>query len=104
MKQKSDISVKEVEMFLLEMKEQSFDINTPLNNVFIFFFLFIFFLFFLFSFSQFFLQNHFSLKKKGETALFFAAENGHKQIVQFLLEKENPNLDFQDQVFFLLIF
>ena len=35
------------------------------------------------------------------TPLLIAAFKGHKQIVQILLEKGNPNVDFADQVLLL---
>ena len=44
-----------------------------------------------FSFFSFFSQKD---------GLFFAAQNGSEQIIQFFLEKGEPNVDLADQVFF----
>ena len=61
-----------------------------------------FFFFFFFSLFSFF---YFLNVKCGVTPLYIAAENGHKQIVQILMEKGKPNIDLPDQVLlFLLIF
>ena len=47
------------------------------------------FFFFLFSLSHFFLF-FFECKKNGVTPLLIAAQEGHEQIAQLLLEKGNP--------------
>ena len=36
--------------------------------------------------------------KNGATPLFVAAQKGHEQIVQILLEKGNPNVELADKV------
>ena len=54
-----------------------------------FLFLFFHFLIFLFFFNV----------KDGTTPLFIAAQNGHEQIVQILLEKGGPNVDLAMKVF-----
>ena len=59
---------------------------------FSFFFLF-HFLIFLFFFNV----------KDGLTPLFVAAENGHEQIVEILLEKGKPNVNLPDQVILLIV-
>ena len=66
------------------------------------FFLFFFFLFFFFFFSLFhcFFFETFSFPKGGETPLYVAAKNGHKQIVQLLLEKAHPNVNLVNKVYF----
>ena len=55
--------------------------------------------FFTFSFFYFFLKN----VKTGATPLYIAAQNGHEQIVQLLLEKGKPNVDLPDQVILLIV-
>ena len=42
-------------------------------------------------------------QKDGTTPLYVAAENGHEQTVQILLEKGEPNVDLADQVLLLSI-
>ena len=42
--------------------------------------------------------------KDGVTPLFVAAQKGHEQTVQILLEKGKPNVDLADQVFVLFIY
>ena len=60
-----------------------------------------------FSFSFLFSFSHFSIfffnVKNGVTPLYIAAQNGHEQIVQLLLEKGNPNVDLPDQVILLIL-
>ena len=57
---------------------------------------------FLFQFSHF---SIFSFNFKGIfTPLFIAAQNGHEQIVQILLEKGKPNVDLAKKVLFLFVF
>ena len=62
----------------------------------------------LFSFFFFFFSvSHFSIflnVKDGRTPLYIAAQNGHEQIVQLLLEKGKPNVDLADQVILLFVF
>ena len=41
--------------------------------------------------------------KDGTTPLCVAAENGHKQIVEILLEKGKPNVDLPDEVILLIV-
>ena len=41
--------------------------------------------------------------KDGRTPLYIAAQNGHEQIVEILLEKGNPNVDLADHQVILLI-
>ena len=41
--------------------------------------------------------------KDGTTPLYIAAQNGHEQIVQILLEKGEPNVDLADQVILLIV-
>ena len=68
-------------------------------------FLFFFFLFFHFFFFIFLFFAFFFISKKEATPLFVAAQKGHEQIVQLLLEKGNPNVDFAVMVLlFLLLF
>ena len=59
----------------------------------LFFFFFFQFLIFSFSFFDIFLNV-----KNGRTPLFVAAQYGHEQIVQILLEKGKPNVDFTNKV------
>ena len=59
----------------------------------VFFFFFFHFLIFLFFFNV----------KDGVTPLLIAAANGHKQIVEILLEKGKPNVDLPDQVLLLIV-
>ena len=64
--------------------------------------LFIYFSFFsLFIFSL----SHFSIfnVKDGVTPLYIAAERGYEQIVEILLEKGKPNVDFADEVILLIV-
>ena len=42
--------------------------------------------------------------KNGATPLYIAAFKGHKQIVQILLEKGNPNVNLADEVILLIVF
>ena len=56
--------------------------------------------FFSFSLSHFFFYIH---VKYGVTPLFIAAQNGHEQIVQILLEKGNPNVDLATRVLLLIV-
>ena len=59
-----------------------------------------------FSFSFSFSVSHFSIflnVKDGRTPLFGVAQNGHKQIVQILLEKGKANVDLADEVIFLIV-
>ena len=66
--------------------------------------LIVFFFFFFFSVSHF---SIFLNVKDGATPLLIAAENGHEQIVEILLKKENPNVGLANKVlllFFLMIF
>ena len=42
--------------------------------------------------------------KEGVTPLFIAAEEGYEQIVQLLLEKGKPNVDFATKVILLIVF
>ena len=58
-------------------------------------FLFLFFSFHFFTFT-------FFLSKKGKTPLYIAAQNGHEQIVQILLEEGKANVDLANKVFLLL--
>ena len=41
--------------------------------------------------------------KNGVTPLFIAAQNGHEQIVQMLLEKGEPNVDLATKVILLIV-
>ena len=68
------------------------------------FFIDCFFFFFFFSLSHF---SIFFNAKDGRTPLFFAAQQGHEQIVQILLEKGSPNIDvilFDCFFFFFFLF
>ena len=58
------------------------------------------------SFSFSFSVSHFSIffnGKCGETPLYVAAQNGHEQIVQLLLEKGKPNVDLATKVLLLIV-
>ena len=64
---------------------------------------------FLFSFSFLFLFHFliflfFFYVKDGKTPLFVAAQEGHEQIVQLLLEKGKPNVDLAKKVILLIFF
>ena len=50
--------------------------------------------------------SHFAFfyHKDGRTPLFIVAQSGHKEIVQVLLEKGNPNVDLATKVLFINIF
>ena len=71
-----------------------------------------FFFSFFFSFSFFFFFFHFShfsifflILKEGVTPLYTAAQKGHQQIVQLLLEKGRAiNVDLATEVLFIFIF
>ena len=54
---------------------------------------------FFFTFSFFYFFN----VKDGTTPLWIAAQNGHEQTVQILLEKGEPNVDLADQVLLLIV-
>ena len=71
--------------------------NVDLPNKVILFILFFFFFFF-----QFLIFLFFNVKD-GVTPLFVAAQNGHEQIVQILLEKGKANVDLGDEVFVLFV-
>ena len=43
------------------------------------------------------------IQMDGASFLFVAASEGQKQIVQFLLEKGNPNVDLADKVILLIV-
>ena len=59
---------------------------------------------FLFSFFfQFLIFLFFFNVKNGGTPLYIAAQNAHKQVVQLLLEKGKPNVDFANQVILLIV-
>ena len=62
--------------------------------------LFLFLFLFIFAFSSFYFFN----QKYGATPLYIAAENGHEQIVEILLEKGKPNVDLADKVILLILF
>ena len=72
--------------------------NVDLPNKVILFILFFFFFFF-----QFLIFLFFNVKD-GETPLFVAAQNGHEQIVQILLEKGKPNVDLSNKVILFILF
>ena len=55
--------------------------------------------FLLLSFSFF----YFFYQKDGATPLSIAAQKGHEQIVQILLEKGKPNVDLPIQVLLLIV-
>ena len=66
----------------------------------------VFLLFVSFSFSFFFSLSHFSIffnAKDGVTPLFIAAQKGHEQIVQILLETGEPNVDLPTKVILLIV-
>ena len=71
--------------------------NVDLPNEVILLMVFFFFFFSLSHFSIF-----FNLKR-GETPLLIAAEIGHEQIVQLLLEKGEPNVDLPTKVLLLIL-
>ena len=58
-----------------------------------------FFFFFTFSFFYFYFLN----VKNGVTPLYIAAEKGHEQIVQLLLEKGEANVDLAKKVILLIV-
>ena len=43
-------------------------------------------------------------QKDGVTPLYVAAQNGHEQTVQILLEKGNPNVELATKVIVILLF
>ena len=65
------------------------------------------FIFFFNLFSMMFSLSHFSIfffyVKDGATPLYIAAQEGHEQIVQLLLEKGKPNVDLANKVILLII-
>ena len=85
---------------LLEKGKPNVDLpdEVILLIVFFFFFFFFFFLFFFFTFSFFYFNV-----KRGITPLFIAAQNGHEQVVQLLLEKGKPNVDLAIKVILLIV-
>ena len=85
----------QIVQFLLEKGNPNVDLPTKVLLLIVFFlFLFLFqFLIFLFFFYL----------KVGTTPLLVAAQEGHEQIVQLLLEKGNPNVDFANEVILLII-
>ena len=60
-----------------------------------FFFFFLFFDFLIFLFLN---------VKNGATPLFIAAQEGHEQIVEILLEKGKANVDLTNEVILLIVF
>ena len=72
--------------------------NVDLANEVILLIFFFFSFFFTFSFFYFFHV------KDGITPLYVAAQNGHEQIVQILLEKGKPNVDLAIKVILLFVF
>ena len=72
--------------------------NVDLPNVVLF--LIASFFFFFISFSFFYIFLH---VKDGLTPLYIAAEKGHAQTVQILLEKGKPNVDLPTEVIVLFI-
>ena len=57
-------------------------------------FSFLFFHFFIFLFFD---------VKNGVTPLYIAAQGGHEQVVEILLEKREPNVNLADQVILLIV-
>ena len=86
----------QIVQILLKKGKPNVDLATEVLLLIVFFF-------FSFSFSD----SHFSIflnVKTGATPLFIAAREGHKQIVQILLEKGKPNVDLAKKVLFLFVF
>ena len=80
----------QIVQILLEQREPNVDLETKVILLIVSFF-------FTFSFFYFFFNV-----KDGFTPLYIAAQNGHEQIVQFLLEK-GANVDLADQVILLIV-
>ena len=76
-------------MLILQKKYFSLFPNLPFFSSF--------FTFSFFSFLHFFLNV-----KKGITPLLIAAQEGHKQIVEILLEKGRSNVDLAERVLFFI--
>ena len=84
----------QIVQILLEKGEPNVDFASEVILLIVFFFFF------------FFLLSHFSILlnvKYGTTPLYAAAENGYEQIVEILLEKGKPNVDFPLEVILLIV-
>ena len=84
----------QIVQILLDKGNSSVDLA---KKVILFLFLFLFFFHFL-SFFYFFLHL-----KDGTTPFYIAAQNGHEQIVQILLDKGRANVDLADEVILLIV-
>ena len=79
----------QIVQILLEKGKATVDFG---DQVITFFFLFLFLIFLIFFYV-----------KEGESPLHAAAQNGHEQTIQILLEKGKANVDHQDQVYLLIV-